>query len=212
MVKNNFRAKHIGCSIEGQDAAHYGIARRGLIAHDFATAFCNVSAAELLVAFADAVNNDPKEDGSFKALLIGLIKPIASKDTLAHGAWKEFKLATSALSAPVTESGTGNKVATITMTGAATTYYVVEILSDKVCTLACPGETTPIQVIQNPGLLLAGAIPIGRTAFLIYNTANASRTMTITNTEGDASTGIATADVKVHAVTEWALRELAILT
>jgi len=211
MAKNNMKAKMMGCGIRSVDASHYGIARYGLKAHDFCFALRNVSAADLLVALVDAECCDPKADNEFNALRVGLISPIVAGETLAHGAWRTFNLATTALAAPVTESGTGNKVATITMTGAAATYYVVEILSDAVCTLACPGATTPIQVVQNPALLKAGAIPRGRTAFVIYNTANAERAMTLTNTEGDASTGIATADVKVHAITEWTLRQLALL-
>lgn len=207
-VKNNLRSQHIGCGLPGFDVAHYGIARRGgVVAHDYCVAYRNVSADELLIAIVDGSVGNPKADGTFNALKIGMITPIGAREILPCGGWKEFLLNATPLEAPVTESGTGNSVATITMTGAAATYYVVEILSDVVCTLACPGATTPILVTQNPGLLATGAIPIGRTAFLIYNTANAERTMTLTNAAA-ASTGIVTADVKVHAVTAWTLRKL----
>lgn len=212
MAKNNLRAMHIGCGVKYDCPSTYDYPRRGgIIGHDFATAFLNVGSSALLIAIVDGISKGPKSDGTFDDLKIGPIHTLPAGSILPHAGWRAFNLNTSALSASAADGGTSNSVTTVTMTGAATTYYVVEILSDKVSTLAFPGATTPIQLVGNPGLLAAGAIPIGRTAFLIYNTANAERTFTITNIAGDASTGIATADVKVHAVTPWALRQLAII-
>lgn len=212
MATNNQRAMHIGCGFKSQCPSHYDYPRRGgIIGHDFATAFKNVGSSALLIALVDAISKGPKPDGTFQDLQIGLMTNIAAGETLDHGAWRAFNLSSAALEAIADDGGDNDEITTVTMTGEATTYYVVEILSDKVSTLAFPGETTPIQLIGNPSLLLAGAIPIGRTAFLVYNTANAERTFTVTNVAKDASTGIATADVKVHAVTPWTLRQLAIL-
>lgn len=206
-VIDNGNAAAYGCGRYSQDVANWATSVRGdIVGHNFAVAFRNISAAEILIALADGINQVPNKDtGKFNNLRIGLITPLAAGTWLPHGAWRAFLLNSSALTATAAYSGTGNIITTVTMTGAATTYYVVEILASNISTLTFPGETTPIQIVQNSALVAASGVPVGRTAFLIYNTANAERTMVFTCAAGLAS-GITTANIKVHAVTPWTLR------
>lgn len=205
-VKNTLRALAIGCGVKAIDVADYNIAcRGGIVAHDFAVAFRNVSGGALSVAIADATAKDPKADGTFNALRIGMITPLAAEATLAHGGWRTFRLGSATTFTVVPSGDPEGIVATATGKPAAETYYVVEVLADTPCTMELSEN---LAVVQNPGLLAAGAIPVGRTAFVIYSTANTESTITFSSADEETVNGIATADLRVFPITDWALGKL----